>query len=120
MKNSQSPGGRRPVGSAGLLVAIFGLGFAIWYGWEWYRLPTWSEAEIEQSVELNLALDLSRRSGPELSEAEVEQRREQVDAEVRANIAAERDRPRSYALTGLIVGLVGLAQMGAWLFWQRR
>jgi hypothetical protein len=39
-----------------VLLAALGAGLVAWYGEQRWRLPAWSEAEIEQSVELNLAL----------------------------------------------------------------
>lgn len=100
-----------PAGAVGALLAAIGFGVASWYGWAWYQLPRWSEYEITGSVELNLALDLSRRP-PESITPEVKERmRAQIHREVLAEIEKERELPRGYTWAGLVIGLFGLAQM---------
>ena len=42
-----------------------GIGLTGYYGLQWYEAPNWNEAEIEQSVLLNLGIDL-HSMGPNL------------------------------------------------------
>ena len=58
---------RNPRLFAFLLIAIGG-GVLGYYGEQYRRLPTYTDADIEQSVEANLALDLARM-GPHLQPA---------------------------------------------------
>lgn len=97
---------RRP--PFGLGIAAVGFGLALWYGWDWAHLPRWTEADIEQSVELNLQLDLQRHALP--AEA-ISEKRAQVRSELKAEIDRERETAGGAAAAGLIVGLLGLAQM---------
>jgi hypothetical protein len=99
-----------PPGATGALIAAIGFGAALWFGWERFHLRAWTPTEIEQSVDLNLALDLSKRQGPALSDGEVQLLREDIREEVRMNIARDRERPGSYMLIGLLVGLIGVGQ----------
>lgn len=104
------PSRRSPTGAVGALVAAFGFGLALWNGWDWYRLPRWTPAEIEQSVDLNLALDLKRSGaalpGPEQTRA----LRDQIRAELHGQIRSEREIPRGYTIAGLVIGVFGLLQ----------
>ncbi len=106
-----------PPGAVGMLVAAIGFGIAGWYGWEWYHLPRWSEQDIAGSVELNLALDLSRLPPDGISPQLQDQMRLQLRREVEEQIARESEMPRGYTLAGLVIGLFGLAQMAirSWL-----
>jgi len=100
-----------PAGAVGALLAAIGFGIAAWYGWAWYHVPKWTEQEIVGSVELNLALDLSRLP-PDSMPPEAQQRlRAQLRQEVEAQIAAETEEPRSLTMAGLLMGVFGLVQM---------
>lgn len=101
-----------PAGAVGALLAAIGFGVASWYGWAWYQVPKWSEQDIQGSVELNLALDLSRLppDGQPSPEA-LDRLRGQIRQEVEAQIAAQSDEPRSWTMAGLLIGVFGLAQM---------
>lgn len=100
-----------PPGVVGALVAAIGLGIACWYGWLWFQVPPWSERDIAASVELNLALDLSRLP-PDSVPAEARDRlRVQIRREVEAQIARELEEPRGYTLAGLLMAAFGFAQM---------
>lgn len=100
-----------PAGAVGALLAAFGLGIALWHGWDWYHLPRWSPAEIEQSVELNLVLDL-RRTGTTMPDpAQADAMRARIREELEAEIAREQETPRGYTLAGLVIALFGLGQM---------
>ena len=98
---------RNPRAFAFLLLAA-GLGLVAYYGEQRWRMPAWSEAEIEQSVELNLELELQRR-GPHLRpEGErLEQLRRTLRAEVEAEIRRERAGPERWIGLGLLLMVVG-------------
>ena len=102
---------RNPRALAFLLVAV-GIGIAGWYGEQRWRLPAWSEAEIEQSVELNLAVELQRR-GPLLQPApeRLEQLRRTLRAEVEAEIRRDREQLERWIGLGLVLTVLGL---GLW------
>lgn len=96
-----------------LLFAV-GLGMLMFYGHAWWRLPHYSADDIEQSVELNLAIDLQRRgSSGGFSPEQVERLRAQVRNEVLAAIAADEHEALRYLGIGLLLTVMGLAQM--WL-----
>ena len=100
---------RNPRVFAFLLIAV-GVGLIGYYGEQRWRLPAWSEAEIEQSVELNLALDLQRR-GPYLQPAgeRLEQLRDALRAEVRAEIRRDRENLERWIGFGAILCVLGAA-----------
>ena len=102
---------RNPRLLAFLLVAA-GIGLAGWYGEQRWRLPAWNEAEIEQSVELNLALELQRR-GAHLQPApeRIEQLRRTLRAEVEAEIRRDREQLERWIGLGLVLTVLGL---GLW------
>lgn len=104
-------------GAVGALLAAVGFGIAGWYGWDWYQVPKWSEQEIAGSVELNLALDLSRLPPDSVPPETQDRMRAQIRREVEAQIAKETEEPRAWTLAGLLIGAFGLAQMAlrAWL-----
>ena len=85
------------------LLAAVGLGVAAWYGEEWLALPKYSEADINRSVEINLAMDM-KRLGPHFTQDpdKVERLRSQIHAEV----VAEMEKPRREAERGLGAGLL--------------
>jgi hypothetical protein len=90
-----------------------GLGMAMHYGHAWYQLPKYSAEDVAASTELNLTMDLKRRmqSAPPLSEAEQQQLRARVRADLEAEIALERKRVKEPALYGLLLLVVGIGQM---------
>lgn len=100
-----------PPGAVGAIVAALGFGVACWYGWDWYQIPRWTEVQIEQSVELNLALDLKRIGAEPPSPEQAQAMRARIRAELHAEIAKENELPRDYTVAGLIIGLFGLVQM---------
>lgn len=101
---------RNPKALAFLMIAI-GLGLLGYYGEQWYRLPQWTEAEIEQSVELNLAIDLNRM-GPHLRPTgeKLERLREIVRSEVQGEIRREREGLERWIGAGLILLVLGAGQ----------
>ena len=98
---------RNPRAFAFLLVAI-GLGLVAWYGEQRWSLDPWNEAEIEQSVELNLTLELQRR-GPHLqpSNQRLAELRRALRAEVEAEIRREREQPERWIGLGLLLVVLG-------------
>lgn len=110
-----------PAAAVGALVAAVGFGVAGWHGWEWYRLPSWSEQDIAGSVELNLALDLSRLPPDSVPAESQERMRAQIRREVEAQIALESKTPRDWTFAGLLMGGFGLLQMliRSWLARRR-
>lgn len=101
-----------PAGAVGALLAAIGFGVAAWYGWAWYHVPKWSEQEIVGSVELNLALDLSRLPPDQQPPPDAQNRlRAQLRQEVEKQIAAESEEPKSWTMAGLLIGVFGLIQM---------
>ena len=107
---NRSPGSPPP-GAVGALIAAIGFGVAAWYGWDWYQLPKWSEADIRASAELNLALDLSRNPQAAPTVEAQDLLRQRIRHELTTEIERERETPRGYTLAGLVMGFFGLAQM---------
>jgi hypothetical protein len=103
--------GGPPPGAVGGLIAAIGFGIAAWYGYEWYRVPRWTEQEIVGSVELNLALDLSRVPPDSVPRETQDRMRAQIRRDVEAQIARESEKPRSWTLSGLLMGVLGLVQL---------
>ena len=94
------------------LLFAAGLGLIFYYGHAWYRLPVYSTAEIEQSVEINLALDQQRRGvAAPTDEAELAKQRQGIADALAAEIHREQREVRGYVGTGVILLLMGLAQM---------
>jgi hypothetical protein len=93
------------------VLAAIGLAVVAWYGEQRARLPQWSEAEIEQSVELNLQLELQRR-GPHLQPQgeRLAALRRALRAEVEAEIRRERDALDRWIGAGLLLLVFGAAQ----------
>lgn len=98
---------RNPRAFAFLLIAV-GVGLVAWYGEQRWRLPEWNETEIEQSVELNLALELQRR-GPHLqpSGERLDHLRSTLRAEIEAEIRRDRAEPERWIGLGLLLIVVG-------------
>lgn len=91
-----------------LLLAV-GVGLCAYYGQAWWTLPSYSEADIAASTELNLQLDLQRRgSHLQPDTAGLERLRAQVREEVEAEIRIERERIERRFGLGLIALVVGL------------
>lgn len=101
---------RNPNLLAFLLVAA-GVGLGAYYGEQLWRLPAWSEAEIAQSVELNLELEKQRR-GPHLQPTgeRLEQLRGALRAEVEGEIRRDRQKLERWIGLGLVLAVLGLGQ----------
>lgn len=96
------------------LMFAVGLGMLMFYGHAWWRLPAYSAEDIEQSVELNMAIDLQRRgTSGRLNHEQVERLRTQLRDEVVAAIAADEREALRYIGIGLLLAVMGLGQM--WL-----
>ena len=104
---------RNPQAFAAILM-IAGTSLLVYFGEQWYRLPPWSEAEIEQSVELNLAMDL-QRLGPHLRPTgeKLERLRQLVRGEVEGQINRERHDLERWIGAGLLLAVLGLGQWAA-------
>lgn len=91
-----------------VVAAAVGLGLSAYYGEQWYRLPSYSEQDLQASTELNLALDLERR-GPtlQLSEQDRDRLRGQIRQEVEADIARERKEVQQGFIGALLMLLFG-------------
>ncbi|MDM4769997.1 hypothetical protein [Solimonas sp. SE-A11] len=74
-----------------IIAVTLGLGLGAYHGERWYKLPRYTEQDLQASVELNLAMDLERR-GPTLqpSVEDRERLRNQIRQEIDADIARER------------------------------
>ena len=105
---------RPPIGFA---LATIGLGVALWYGYDWYRAPSMSEAQVAELVELNLAADLARNPGRAQPTAE---QLAPIAAQIREEITAEFTRTRTQARTGCLAGLAAAAFGFLQLFLLRR
>ncbi|ROH87771.1 hypothetical protein ED208_13730 [Stagnimonas aquatica] len=96
---------------------LVGLGLSLHYGHAWWRMPVYSEEDIAASVELNLAMDLQRQGGSTRQDsASLETTRHQVDQEVRAAIARDRED----ILRGLAAGTTALLLSLCHMLWLRR
>lgn len=103
---------RNPRLFAFLLIAV-GTGVLVYFGEQWLRLPVWTDTEIEQSVELNLALDLQHR-GPHLQPTgeKLDELRRTIRAEVVGEIGRERKDVERWLAVGLMLCVFGAA---SWL-----
>jgi hypothetical protein len=99
----------------GILLAAAGLGLCGYAGVQWYELPRYSDADLKDSAELNLQLDLVREgSNPsQLDPARLDQRRRQVLAEVQQEVAAQQRHPWNWLLAGLALLVGGVARFWA-------
>lgn len=85
-----------------MLLAV-GIGLSGWYGLQWYQLPSYSQADIDASAELNLQLDLQRQH----IDAD-NSRLQELRTQTRADVVADIQRERSQIETGLGAGLIAL------------
>lgn len=103
---------RNPKIFSALAISV-GIGLCGYYGLQWYELPRWSEAELAQSVELNLTLDL-KRMGPLLQpRAErLEALRQIVRSEVETEIHSELRGIQRGLVAGFVAFVLGFAFSG--------
>lgn len=88
-----------------VIAFALGLGLGAYYGERWYKLPQYTEQDLQASVELNLVMDQERR-GPQLqpAPAERERLRQQIRQEIDADIARERQEvTQGFAVTMLML-----------------
>lgn len=102
------PTGYKPRFGLFHIIAIIGLSLSAYYG---HALMTWddlTDEEIEQSVEINLALDLNRR-GPHLQpdDATRARMREQVRAEIVGERAVAKEKIERRLGVGLLLTVAG-------------
>ena len=112
---------RRPP-MLGFFILCVGLGICLYYGMEWYELPTYTEAEIAQSTELNLQLDL-QRMGDHLrpqNKDEMELMRAKLRAEITGSIKEQSDEVHLRFSVGLIAIVIGFGQLLSGWMLQRR
>ena len=116
-----TPNRRRPP-LIGFLIVCIGLGICLYYGMAWYELPTYTEAEIDQSTELNMQMDL-QRMGPVLApktKDDLALMRARIRSEITTSIKEQSDTVHLRFSVGLIALIIGIGQMlSTWLM-QRR
>lgn len=94
------------------LFAALGFGIGLWYGESWLALPHYSEAQIQQTAQMNLLLAMKNQpAAMPLSHAQINHRLQQEHKRV----VAALDRQRKQTITGFVVGLVLIA-LGAMQF----
>ncbi|MEK6805593.1 MAG: hypothetical protein AABY95_02975 [Pseudomonadota bacterium] len=95
-----------------LLWLSIGIGLSGYYGVEWYEQPSWTRDEIEQSVELNLAVDLARM-GPHLRPKgdKLDALRQLVRGEVETQIRREQSATQRGLAAGVAMLLLGLVPL---------
>ncbi len=91
--------------SAGLCVAGY-------YGTQWYQAPRLSPAEIEQSTELNLALDLAQMPAEQRPQGKaLEELKTRVRDEVELDVDQDRKTLQERFAAGLVAMVFGFGQM---------
>lgn len=96
------------------LLFVAGLALASYYGWAWMELPAYTEADIEESVQLNLAIELAQR-GPHLQPTpeRMERLSARIREEIEGRIAQERETVQRRFGIGLLLVVVGLSRLMA-------
>ena len=106
----------------GFFILSVGIGICLYYGMEWYELPRYTEAEIEQSTELNMQLDL-QRMGDHLrpqTRDEMELMRAKLRAEITGSIKEQSDKVHLRFSVGLIAVVIGIGQLvSSWMLRRR-
>lgn len=105
-----------------LLVFGIGLGLTLYFGNQFYHLPTYSDADIDASTQLNLQLDLQHR-GPNLqpaNDAELSLMRARIRKEITDSIQQQKTNLEQRIGIGLIALVFGLGQLVSAWFLQRR
>lgn len=95
---------------------LAGLGLTMHYGYVLWKLPVYDETAVDQSVELNLAMDLRRLPPGRLTVAELDRRRAALREEIRSEIRRERRE----AMQATVGGLGALALALGQFVWLRR
>lgn len=104
---------RNPRVFAFLMLAV-GVGLIGYFGEQRWRLPAWTEADIEESVQLKLAVELHRR-GPHLQPTgeRLAELHAAVRAETEGAIRREREDVERWIGLGALLCMLGT---GRWLF----
>lgn len=107
-----TPSGYRPRFGVFHLIFIIGISIAGYYGHALWTWPEYSDRDIEQSVELNLAIDLSRR-GPHLmpDEAGLQRLREQIHGEITGELSHQRIQAERRLGVGLLLTVAGALRL---------
>lgn len=93
------------------LFAAVGLGVAVHCGLRWYELPRYSGADIEQSAQLNFAIDQARLGNqPSMPANQRQQLLEHERTEVKNDIDQERQGLRAEAGLALILLVLAAGQ----------
>ncbi len=102
------PTGYKPRFGLFHIITVIGLSLCGYYGHALMNWPTLSDTELNESVEINLALDLNRR-GPHLApdEAGLERMREQIRDEIVGERAVAREKIERRFGVGLLLSVVG-------------
>lgn len=112
---------RRPP-MLGFFILSIGLGICLYYGMEWYELPRYTEAEIDQSTELNLQMDLQRMGAhlqPKTPD-ELAIMRAKLRYEITDSIKQQNDKVHLRFSVGLIALIIGVGQLfSSWMIQQR-
>ncbi len=103
-KNPKRMKKRSPVGFPAALFAV-GLGMSMYYGYAWYQLPVYNDAELAQSVDINLAMDMQRQNKPMPTDPA---KLAELKAAVRADLDAVVSKERRETLGAFSAGLIGL------------
>lgn len=103
-----TPTGYRPRFGLFHFIFIIGVCLSGYYGHALWTWPHYSDADIDQSVELNLAIDLSRR-GPHLmpNEAGMTRLREQIRNEITGELSLQRTQAERRFGVGLLLAVAG-------------
>lgn len=94
-----------------LLFAAVGLGLCAYGAWKLDRLPVYTDKDLDLAAELNLSLDLARRTaGNQPAPEDLGTMRDAVRAEISASIRRERDLVESWIKTGMVLIGMGILQ----------
>lgn len=97
------PPARRSRSAFPFMLLAVGIGLTGYYGLQWVQLPSYSDADIDASAELNLQLDLQRQhTTPDTDKLAA------MRAQTRADVVADIQREHSQVETGLGAGLIAL------------
>ena len=93
-----------------MIATALGLGLGGYYGERWYKLPEYTEQDLQASVELNLAMDRERYGlTQQPSPAESERLRQQIRQEIDADIARERSEVKQGFVVAMLMLMFGAA-----------
>ena len=106
----------------GFFILSVGIGICLYYGVEWYELPRYTEADIEQSTVMNMQIDL-QRMGDHLrpqTKDDMELMRAKLRSEIVSSIKEQSDKVHLRFSVGLIALIIGIGQLfSSWAIQQR-